>query len=258
MVDGVDTTTPLFDALLDEPDIQKGDYNIHWLEKWLAAGGVTVRDDAARDHARAAPAGLCLGRLSDGGARRTRTSSSGSIRGGAASCRSTGCTSRAGWRGASSRGDFEIRVDGDFAGVVAACAERQETWINDQIRRLYRELHRMGHAHSVEIRHEGALAGGLYGVALGGAFFGESMFSRRRDASKLALIALVARLRAGGFRLLDTQFVTPHLARLGAVEISRAAYHRELEAALARPANFLALAADASRQLLLQLSTQTS
>ena len=142
--------------------------------------------------------------------------------------------------------------------MVAACAEREETWINDQIKRLYRELHRMGHAHSVEIRDEGALAGGLYGVALGGAFFGESMFSRRRDASKLAMIALVARLRAGGFRLLDTQFVTPHLARLGAVEISRAAYHRELEAALSRPANFLALAADASRQLLLQLSTQTS
>ena len=153
-------------------------------------------------------------------------------------------------------GDFEIRIDGDFPGVVAACAEREETWINDEIKRLYRELHRMGHAHSVEIRHEGVLAGGLYGVALGGAFFGESMFSRRRDASKLALIALVARLRAGGFRLLDTQFVTPHLARLGAVEISRAAYHRELAAALSRPANFLALAADASRQRLLELAAR--
>ena len=149
-------------------------------------------------------------------------------------------------------------MDGDFAAVVAACAERPETWINAEIKRLYRDLHRMGHAHSVEIWHDGALAGGLYGVALGGAFFGESMFSRRRDASKFALIALVARLRAGGFRLLDTQFVTAHLASLGAVEISRAAYHRALEAALARPADFLALPADASRQSLLQLSTQTS
>ncbi len=141
---------------------------------------------------------------------------------------------------------------------MAACADRPETWINGEIRRLYRDLHRMGHAHSVEIWQDGALAGGLYGVALGGAFFGESMFSRRRDASKFALIALVARLRAGGFRLLDTQFVTPHLARLGAVEISRAAYHRQLEPAVGRPANFLALAMDASRQSLLQLSTQTS
>jgi leucyl/phenylalanyl-tRNA--protein transferase len=154
--------------------------------------------------------------------------------------------------------DFEVRADGDFPGVVAACAEREETWINAEIKRLYRELYRMGYARSVEIWQEGALVGGLYGVALGAAFFGESMFSRRRDASKFALIALVARLRAGGFRLLDTQFVTPHLTRLGAVEISRAAYHRELEAAVSRPADFLALADGASRQSLLQLSTQTS
>jgi leucyl/phenylalanyl-tRNA--protein transferase len=156
------------------------------------------------------------------------------------------------------RGDFEIRVDTDFVGVLAACARREETWINGEIRRLYVELHRLGYAHSVEIWQEGALAGGLYGVALGAAFFGESMFSRRRDASKLALVALVARLRAGGFRLLDTQFVTDHLERLGAVEISRAAYHRQLEAAVARPARFRALAADSSRQSLLQLATQTS
>ena len=156
------------------------------------------------------------------------------------------------------KGSFEIRVDGAFAGVVAACAERAETWINPQIERLYRDLHRMGYAHSVEIWHAGALSGGLYGVSLGGAVFGESMFSRQRDTSKFALIALVARLRAGGFRLLDTQFVTPHLASLGAIELSRAAYHRELEAALNRPADFLALGADCSRQLMLQLSTQTS
>ena len=156
------------------------------------------------------------------------------------------------------RDGFEIRIDHDFAAVIAACAERPETWINGQIAGLYLDLHRLGHAHSVEIWRDGALAGGLYGVALGAAFFGESMFSRRRDASKLALVALVARLRAGGFRLLDTQFVTDHLASLGAVEISRAAYHRRLEDAIDRPARFLALAASASRQELLQLTTQTS
>ena len=153
---------------------------------------------------------------------------------------------------------FEVGVDRDFAGVLAACADRPETWINGQIVRLYRDLHRLGHAHSVEIWADGALVGGLYGVAVGAAFFGESMFSRRRDASKLALIALVARLNSGGFRLLDTQFVTDHLARLGAVEIGRAAYHRLLQAAVTRPASFRALPAGASRQRLLQLSTQTS
>ena len=155
-------------------------------------------------------------------------------------------------------GDFTVGIDRDFAGVLAACADRPETWISDEIARLYRELHRLGHAHSVEIWQDGALAGGLYGVALGGAFFGESMFSRRRDASKFALIALVARLNAGGFRLLDTQFVTDHLASLGAIEISRAAYRRALSAALDRPARFLALPVTASRQSLLQLTTQTS
>ncbi len=142
--------------------------------------------------------------------------------------------------------------------MLDGCADRPETWINAEIRRLYLDLHRGGYAHSVEIWRDGALAGGLYGVALGGAFFGESMFSRARDASKFALIALVARLRAGGFALLDTQFVTDHLARLGAVEISRADYHRRLEAALTRPARFAALPRDTPRQGLLQLSTQTS
>lgn len=155
-------------------------------------------------------------------------------------------------------GGFEIRIDADFTGVLTACADRPETWINSQIHRLYRDLNRLGFAHSVEIWSEGRLAGGLYGVALGGAFFGESMFSRIRDASKFALIALVARLNAGGFTLLDTQFVTPHLAGLGAIEISRAAYHTRLEAALSRPANFLALPMDTARQRLLQLTTQTS
>jgi leucyl/phenylalanyl-tRNA--protein transferase len=155
-------------------------------------------------------------------------------------------------------GAFEIRVDGDFPAVIDGCAERDETWINGEIRRLYLGLHRLGHAHSVEIWADGRLAGGLYGVALGAAFFGESMFSRARDASKFALIALVARLHAGGFRLLDTQFVTAHLARLGAVEIGRAAYHRRLAAAVDRRADFFALPDDTPRQRLLQLSTQTS
>jgi leucyl/phenylalanyl-tRNA---protein transferase len=154
--------------------------------------------------------------------------------------------------------EFAIGVDRDFEGVIAGCGERPETWINDEIRALFLELHRLGHAHSVEIWIRGALAGGLYGVALGGAFFGESMFSRARDASKLALIALVARLNAGGFTLLDTQFVTDHLMRMGAVEISRAAYHRLLAEALRRPADFHALPADTPRQRVLQLSTQTS
>lgn len=156
------------------------------------------------------------------------------------------------------RGSFEIRIDTAFGAVVDACADRPETWINADIKGLYRALNRMGRAHSVEVWMENELAGGLYGVALGGAFFGESMFSRRPDASKIALVALVARLRAGGFRLLDTQFVTDHLARLGAIEISRQAYHERLREAINRPADFQALPRDASPQRLLQLSTQMS
>jgi leucyl/phenylalanyl-tRNA--protein transferase len=151
-----------------------------------------------------------------------------------------------------------ITVDRDFPGVLDGCADRSETWINGAIRRLYLDLHRGGYARSVEVWDQDRLVGGLYGVALGGAFFGESMFSRGRDASKIALVALVARLRAGGFTLLDTQFVTDHLKRLGAIEISRGDYHARLEEALARPARFDALPRDASRQALLQLSTQTS
>jgi leucyl/phenylalanyl-tRNA--protein transferase len=154
--------------------------------------------------------------------------------------------------------DVAIAVDRDFAGVLDGCADRPETWINPEIRRLYLDLHRGGYAHSIEVWADGRLGGGLYGVALGGAFFGESMFSRVRDASKFALVALVARLRSGGFTLLDTQFVTDHLARLGAVEISRAAYHRRLEAALARPADFRRLPADASRAELLARAAEAA
>jgi leucyl/phenylalanyl-tRNA--protein transferase len=137
---------------------------------------------------------------------------------------------------------FEVVVDRDFDAVIEACAapapDREKTWINDEIRRLYRALFDMGFAHTVECWREGKLVGGLYGVALRGAFFGESMFHRERDASKVALTHLVARLRAGGFQLLDTQFMTTHLASLGAIEISREAYHRELEEALCVAANF--------------------
>ncbi|KAF2989403.1 leucyl/phenylalanyl-tRNA--protein transferase [Methylocystis sp. MJC1] len=137
---------------------------------------------------------------------------------------------------------FEVVVDRDFDAVIEACAapapDREKTWINDEIRRLYRQLFDMGFAHTVECWREGQLVGGLYGVALRGAFFGESMFHRERDASKVALAHLVARLRAGGFHLLDTQFMTTHLASLGAIEISRDSYHRALEEALCVVANF--------------------
>jgi len=139
-------------------------------------------------------------------------------------------------------GHFEVACDIDFAGVVERCAEptpdRPKTWINDEIAALYSALHRQGFAHSVESRRGGALVGGLYGVALGGAFFGESMFSRATDASNVALAHLVARLKIGGFELLDTQFLTTHLARFGAVEITRAAYRRRLDRALAADAYF--------------------
>ncbi len=133
------------------------------------------------------------------------------------------------------RASFEVVVDRDFEAVMRACAaapDRESTWISDEVVAAYTALHRRGAAHSVECRQDGALVGGLYGVALGGAFFGESMFHRARDASKVALVHLVERLRRGGFTLLDVQFVTPHLAQFGAVEITRAEYERRLAAAL--------------------------
>jgi leucyl/phenylalanyl-tRNA--protein transferase len=144
------------------------------------------------------------------------------------------------------RGDpFEVLIDAAFHEVVLACAAagpgRTETWINRPIERLYLSLHERGFAHSVECWQGGELVGGLYGVALEGAFFGESMFSRRRDASKVALVHLVARLIAGGYRLLDAQFMTEHLAQFGAEEIPRAEYHRRLTKALAAEADFYAI-----------------
>ena len=127
---------------------------------------------------------------------------------------------------------FEVDTDLDFEGVMRACADREETWISEEIVDAYTALHRMGYGHSIECRLEGRLVGGLYGVALGGAFFGESMFYRERDASKVALVHLVARLRAKGYRLLDTQFTTPHLEQFGVLEIPRTQYERELARAV--------------------------
>jgi len=141
-------------------------------------------------------------------------------------------------------GPYEVTADVDFAAVIAGCATpapgRGETWINPQIERIFTRLHDEGHAHSVETWRDGELVGGLYGVSIGGAFFGESMFSTARDASKVALAHLVARLRLGGFSLLDTQFVTAHLTQFGAVEIPRAGYRSLLDVAVGRPARWLA------------------
>jgi len=160
---------------------------------------------------------------------------------------------------------FEIRCDSAFAEVILGCAEatemRPNTWINDEIVRLYAALCARGAAHSVECWHDGALVGGLYGVSLGAAFFGESMFSRETDASKVALVHLVARLRLGGYRLLDTQFLTPHLAQFGGIEISRARYRRLLAEALSYRAVFPAVLPEGAGDdplALLQSSTLTS
>lgn len=139
-------------------------------------------------------------------------------------------------------GRFEVRADSAFAAVIEACAEprpgHRETWINRKIAALYGALHERGAAHSVESWRDGKLVGGLYGVVLGGAFFGESMFSRETDASKVALVHLIDRLRRGGFSLLDTQFLTPHLEIFGAVEIPRHEYRERLRQALDRKASF--------------------
>jgi leucyl/phenylalanyl-tRNA--protein transferase len=141
-------------------------------------------------------------------------------------------------------GRFTVTANEDFAGTIAACAAarevRPETWINPEIERLFVELYRLGFAHSVEAWENGVLVGGLYGAALGGAFFGESMFSTATDASKVALVHLVARLRLGGFSLLDTQFITSHLSRFGAAEVPRNAYHEMLAEAVDMPARFIA------------------
>ena len=137
---------------------------------------------------------------------------------------------------------FEVRIDSDFAAVIDACAaavaDRPKTWINARIRKLYGELFEIGACHTIETWHDDKLVGGLYGVVLGAAFFGESMFSRERDASKVALVHLVARLKAGGFKLLDAQFTTAHLKQFGAIDVDRRVYQEMLEDAIAAKADF--------------------
>jgi leucyl/phenylalanyl-tRNA--protein transferase len=156
------------------------------------------------------------------------------------------------------RADYRVTLNQDFGAVMDACADREETWINAEIRRLYTALHRLNHAHSLEIWEGGTLAGGVYGVSLGGAFFGESMVSPRRDGSKLALAHLTDHLNLCGFTLFDTQFITPHLSRLGAVEISRAQYHTQLQEALQGEADIHATPLCQDPQSVLQRKTQTS
>jgi leucyl/phenylalanyl-tRNA--protein transferase len=138
------------------------------------------------------------------------------------------------------RGDFTVRVDGDFEAVIDACADRRGgTWISSEIRAAYVELHRLGFAHSVESWCDGELVGGLYGVTLGGAYFGESMFHRATDASKVALVALVDRMRERGYELLDVQFMTEHLRQFGAIEIPRREYERRLRRAMRKSCTFV-------------------
>lgn len=151
------------------------------------------------------------------------------------------------------RGGFEVRIDHDFRAMMRDCAGRAETWINDTILDLYDALHARGAAHSVEVWRGERRIGGLYGVSIGAAFFGESMVSHEPDASKIALVWLVARLRAGGFRLLDTQFTTPHLESMGGIGITRAKYQAQLQSALRHPGRFGALDAGADAETVLWL-----
>jgi leucyl/phenylalanyl-tRNA--protein transferase len=156
------------------------------------------------------------------------------------------------------RGGFDVRLDHDFAATVTACADRPETWISPPLFDVYARLHALGHAHSVEVWSDGRLVGGVFGLVMAGAFFGESMFSRDTDASKIALAWTVDRLRLCGFTLFDTQFLTPHLASLGAEEIARADYLRRLSRALATDADWDAAGPPADPQGVVQRLTQTS
>jgi leucyl/phenylalanyl-tRNA--protein transferase len=158
------------------------------------------------------------------------------------------------------RGDpFSFTINRDFAAVIDGCAapgpDREDTWINPDIRALYLDLHRRGVAHSVETRLDGLLVGGLYGVAMGGAFFGESMFSRTTDASKAALVHLAARLRYGGFKLLDAQFTTPHLEQFGAQTLPRRVFQALLGVALEADADFRKLRIETSGDELVEIAT---
>ena len=160
------------------------------------------------------------------------------------------------------RGAFEVRCDTAFAEVIRGCASpgpgRRDTWISPTIETLYCDLHEMGFAHSVVCWRDGVLAGGLYGVSLGAAFFGESMFSRAANASKVALVHLVARLVKGGYSLLDTQFETPHLRQFGVVEIRREDYRARLQRAVRETAQFPSELSEAELEAFLQSITQTS
>lgn len=155
------------------------------------------------------------------------------------------------------RSTWTLTADTDFEGVVDGCADRADTWINPEIRRLYSALYDSGHAHSIEVWEGTTLVGGVYGVVLGAAFFGESMFSRRTNASKMALAGCVDRLQRGGFSLFDTQFLTDHLASLGAIEVTRARYHALLDAAIDQTADFIG-PCPATFQDVIQRKTQTS
>jgi leucyl/phenylalanyl-tRNA--protein transferase len=154
-------------------------------------------------------------------------------------------------------GALRVSIDTDYDGVIEGCAAeragRRSTWINGRIRGLYQELFRLGHCHTVEVWEGDRLVGGLYGVALGGVFFGESMFSYVRDASKIALVHLAGRLIGGGFTLLDTQFVTDHLRQFGTIEVDRDDFHRLLDDALKHSADFLRLPLDVSGEAILDI-----
>jgi len=158
---------------------------------------------------------------------------------------------------------FKVKIDSDFEAVIEGCAAarpgRRSTWINGRIRSLYRDLFQLGHCHTIEVWNDGELVGGLYGVAVGAAFFGESMFSTARDASKIALVHLAARLIQGGFALLDTQFVTDHLRQFGTIEIDRDEFHRRLDLALKLPSgDFHALPVDAPPEQVLATIAATA
>lgn len=156
------------------------------------------------------------------------------------------------------RGGLVASLDQDFEAVLDGCADRKETWINATIRDLMLDLFQMGHAHSFEVRQNGVLIGGMYGIALGGAFFGESMFSRATDGSKMTLAFAVDHLRRCGFRLFDTQFLTEHLASLGAIEIPRSDYRKMLSKALEIPADIYAVKIETDPQAVVHRMTQTS
>ncbi len=156
------------------------------------------------------------------------------------------------------RQDYEVTFDRDFEGVIDACADRRETWINSEIRALFTALHHHGHAHSIEVWMQDELVGGVYGLEVGGAFCGESMFSRRRDGSKIALAWLIDLLKRAGFILFDTQFLTEHLASLGAIEIPRQQYRAQLATALLVTPDLAGTPLASSGQEVVQRSTQTS